>query len=59
MTYLYRCEKGHKFEAHQKILDKPHTKCIFCKAKCARVPNNETGFTLVGSGWPGKDGKGK
>lgn len=32
---------------------------VVCAAPCERVPNNETGFVLKGTGFPGKDGKGR
>lgn len=56
-TYLYQCEKGHKFETSQGILEEPLTLCEApkCNAKVKRLINNEGGFVLRGSGWTPKN----
>lgn len=60
MTYLYACsECKQRFEAQQRISESPLQTCDLCgKYKCVeRVPNNEGGFALHGSGWTPKFGK--
>lgn len=69
-TYDYKCEKGHEFEAKQKITAKP---IKYCRVSCCDDPNmscgyrastcgapchrqlGPTSFHLKGSGWA-KDG---
>jgi putative FmdB family regulatory protein len=36
-TYVYRCTKGHSFEATQSMSDAPLTKCEVCGAPVQRV----------------------
>jgi putative FmdB family regulatory protein len=35
--YEYRCERGHTFEALQRMTDEPLTTCETCEAPAARV----------------------
>ncbi|MBI4528880.1 MAG: zinc ribbon domain-containing protein [Deltaproteobacteria bacterium] len=35
--YEYECNKGHRFEAVQKVDDKPVAKCSVCSARARRV----------------------
>ncbi|MGH7829877.1 MAG: FmdB family zinc ribbon protein [Candidatus Binatia bacterium] len=48
--YEYQCRKCGLFEATQKIIDKPLTRCPKCKGKVKRLISN-TSFQLKGSGW--------
>lgn len=53
--YEYEClEKGHRFEAHQKMSEDPIQVCPECGAKVRKLISS-AGFTLKGSGWY-KDG---
>jgi putative FmdB family regulatory protein len=40
--YEYECAKGHRFEAVEKVSDKPATKCVACSAKARRVISQPT-----------------
>lgn len=40
-TYEYQCAKGHRFEAFQRISDKPKSKCPECGAAAKRVISGE------------------
>jgi putative FmdB family regulatory protein len=40
--YEYECAKGHRFEAVQKVKQKPLTKCSVCSAKAHRVISQPT-----------------
>lgn len=61
-TYEYQCAKGHRFEAFQRISDKPKSKCPECGAAAKRVISGGAGLIFKGSGFYitdyGKDGKG-
>jgi putative FmdB family regulatory protein len=35
--YEYRCDKGHTFEAMQRMVDDPLTECTVCGARVQRV----------------------
>lgn len=49
--YEYQCSKcGERFEAFQKINDKPLKQCKFCQGKVERLIS-QTSFQLKGSGW--------
>ncbi len=61
-TYEYQCAKGHRFEAFQRISDRPKSKCPECGAAAKRVISGGAGLIFKGSGFYitdyGKDGKG-
>jgi putative FmdB family regulatory protein len=59
MTYEYECKDcGHKWEAEQKITERPLRRCPKCGYPAAkRLVSGGTGFSLKGSGWA-KDGYG-
>ncbi len=40
--YEYECAKGHRFEAMQKVKERPLTKCSFCSARAQRVISQPT-----------------
>lgn len=50
-TYEYRCEKGHDFEAFQKMSDPPLTECPECGAPAERRISAGTGLVFKGSGF--------
>ncbi len=55
MIYEYRCIScNHRWEAEQKLEDKPLTHCPACKAKAAKKLISRTTFMLKGSGWTPK-----
>jgi putative FmdB family regulatory protein len=40
--YEYECAKGHRFEAIQKIADKPLSRCSVCTSKARRAVSQPT-----------------
>jgi putative FmdB family regulatory protein len=49
--YEYRCTKcGHRFEAIQKVSDRPLSKCEKCKGKAERLISSPA-IQFKGSGW--------
>jgi putative FmdB family regulatory protein len=49
--YEYRCAKcGHRFEAIQKVSDRPLSKCEKCKGKAERLISSPA-IQFKGSGW--------
>ncbi len=51
-SYDYLCRNcGHRFEAFQKISDKPLTKCPKCSAHVERLITGGSGFIFKGSGF--------
>jgi putative FmdB family regulatory protein len=50
-TYEYRCEKGHEFEAFQRMSDPPLTACPACGAAAQRRISAGTGLVFKGSGF--------
>lgn len=50
-TYEYRCEKGHDFEAFQRMSDPPLTECPECGAAAERRISAGTGLVFKGSGF--------
>lgn len=50
-TYEYQCAKGHRFEAFQRISDKPKTRCPECGAQAKRVISGGAGLIFKGSGF--------
>ena len=49
--YEYECEKnGHRFEAMQRISDKPLETCKFCGSNVRRLISSSN-FVLKGGGW--------
>lgn len=55
-TYEYECTKcGHKFEAFQKITDKPLDKCPKCSDKVRRLISSGIGIIFKGSGFYATD----
>ena len=40
--YEYECARGHRFEAVQKVADKPLAQCADCSAKAHRVISRPT-----------------
>jgi putative FmdB family regulatory protein len=53
--YEYECvDKKHRFEAMQKIADRPLKKCTVCGGKVRKLVSNAA-FSLKGGGWY-KDG---
>jgi putative FmdB family regulatory protein len=50
-TYDYECPKGHRFEAVQKMSDKPVATCPKCRARARRVISGGGGFLLKGEGF--------
>lgn len=53
MTYEYACtDCGHRWEAEQRISEKPLTDCPACgAAKAKRQISGGAGFILKGGGW--------
>jgi putative FmdB family regulatory protein len=55
-TYDYECTKcAHKFEAVQKMTDKPLSKCPKCEAKVRRLIGAGSGIIFKGSGFYATD----
>ena len=50
-TYEYRCEKGHEFEAFQKMSDEPLDTCPECGAAAERKISSGAGLVFKGSGF--------
>ena len=50
-TYDYQCPKGHRFEAVQKMSDRPVATCPTCRARARRVISGGGGFLLKGEGF--------
>lgn len=50
-TYDYECPKGHRFEAFQKMTDKPVATCPKCRARARRVISGGGGFLFKGEGF--------
>jgi putative FmdB family regulatory protein len=50
-TYDYECPKGHRFEAFQKMSDKPVATCPKCRSRARRVISGGGGFLLKGEGF--------
>jgi putative FmdB family regulatory protein len=50
-TYEYRCEKGHEFEAFQRMSEAPVEKCIHCGAPAERLMSAGSGLIFKGSGF--------
>ena len=40
--YEYECAKGHRFEAVEKVSERPATRCSLCSAKARRVISRPT-----------------
>ena len=40
--YEYECAKGHRFEAVEKVSERPATRCSVCSAKARRVISRPT-----------------
>lgn len=50
--YEYQCKScGKRFEAMQKLSDKPVKECIYCSAKNVEKLMSQSSFALKGSGW--------
>jgi len=59
-TYEYECKTcGHKFEAFQKMSDKPLKKCEKCKGPVTRLIGKGAGIIFKGSGFYETDYKNK
>lgn len=59
-TYEYECTScGHKFEAFQKINDKPLISCPQCHKKVKRLIGSGSGIIFKGSGFYHTDYKRK
>ena len=59
-TYEYQCKKcAHKFEAAQKITEKPLRKCPKCKGSLKRLISAGVGFIFKGSGFYATDYRSK
>jgi putative FmdB family regulatory protein len=57
-TYEYECEScAHRFEAVQKMIDAPLTKCPVCNKKIHRVLSGGIGISFQGSGFYINDSK--
>jgi putative FmdB family regulatory protein len=55
-TYEYECSHcGHRFEAFQKITDKPLTDCPKCNKKVKRLISSGAGIIFKGSGFYATD----
>ncbi|MFH1413768.1 MAG: FmdB family zinc ribbon protein [Candidatus Omnitrophota bacterium] len=55
-TYEYECMKcGYKFEAFQKMSDKPLSKCPKCNKKVKRLLGSGAGIIFKGSGFYATD----
>jgi putative FmdB family regulatory protein len=50
-TYDYECPKGHRFEAFQRMTDKPVATCPKCKARARRMISGGAGFLFKGEGF--------
>ena len=50
-TYEYECPKGHRFEAFQKMSDKPVATCPKCRSRARRVISGGGGFLFKGGGF--------
>ena len=50
-TYEYRCEKGHTFEAFQRMTDEPLDTCVECGAPAERLLSPGAGILFKGSGF--------
>lgn len=50
-TYEYRCQKGHEFEAFQRMSDEPLTSCPSCGARAERLLSGGAGFLFKGPGF--------
>lgn len=50
-TYEYRCQKGHEFEAFQRMSDEPLDSCPTCGARAERLLSGGAGFLFKGSGF--------
>lgn len=50
-TYEYRCQKGHEFEAFQRMSDEPITSCPTCGERAERLLSGGSGFLFKGSGF--------
>lgn len=48
--YEYECQKCGTFEATQRIIENPLSKCPTCKGKVKKLISN-TSFQLKGTGW--------
>ena len=56
--YDYECKKcGYRFEAFQKISDKPISKCPKCKSAVKRLISSGAGLIFKGSGFYSTDYK--
>jgi len=55
-TYDYECPAcGHRFEAFQKITDKPLAQCPKCKGQLRRLIGSGSGIIFKGSGFYATD----
>ncbi len=55
-TYEYECTHcGHRFEAFQKITDKPLNKCPQCNNKVKRLISSGAGIIFKGTGFYATD----
>jgi putative FmdB family regulatory protein len=59
MTYEYECLECGRFEAEQSIKDEALSKCPKCGESIERVITNTAPVIFKGSGWPGKEIKGR
>lgn len=50
-TYEYRCPNCGKFEAVQRITDKPLKACPTCGSDIDRLISHNVGIVFKGSGW--------
>jgi putative FmdB family regulatory protein len=50
-TYEYRCAKGHRFDAFQKMSDAPVSTCPTCGEQAERLVSGGAGFLLKGEGF--------
>ena len=50
-TYVYECEKGHRFELFHSISDDSAKRCPECGAESKRVPSGGAGLLFKGSGF--------
>jgi putative FmdB family regulatory protein len=50
-TYDYECPKGHRFEAFQRMTDKPIATCPKCRSRAKRVISGGAGFLFKGEGF--------
>jgi len=57
-TYEYECTKcGHTFEAVQRMMDKPLSRCPRCRSSLRRLINGGMGVIFKGSGFYSTDNK--